>query len=98
MDIDYTLQKLWELDNVQGSIKLEPEDEQVQKHFLATHSRDLNRNYVVKLSFNSENPELGESLHGALKHFKSVVDYDKTSSHGRICVLFAGEYQYDAHA
>jgi len=57
MDIDNTLQKFWELENVQSNTKLEPEDDQVEKHFLATHSRDENGKYIVKLPFNTESPE-----------------------------------------
>ncbi|XP_043947289.2 uncharacterized protein LOC122817906 [Drosophila biarmipes] len=72
MEIDCTLQKFWELENVQVSTKAEPEDEKVEKHFLATHSRDENGKYVVELPFNAENPEFGDTLHGALKRFKSV--------------------------
>jgi len=67
-----TLQKFWELENVQSNTKLEPEDDQVEKHFLATHSRDENGKYIVELPFNTERPQFGETLHGALKRFKSV--------------------------
>ncbi|XP_044250699.1 uncharacterized protein [Drosophila takahashii] len=72
VDIGATLQKFWELENVQSSAKLEPEDDQVEKHFLATHSRDENGKYIVELPFNTENPEFGGTLQGALKRFKSV--------------------------
>ncbi|XP_070853475.1 uncharacterized protein [Drosophila suzukii] len=71
-DIDNTLQKFWELENVQSNTKLEPGDDQVEKHFLATHSRDENGKYIVELPFNTESPEFGETLQGALKRFKSV--------------------------
>jgi len=43
MDIDNTLQKFWELENVQSNTKLEPEDDQVEKHFLATHFRSTRK-------------------------------------------------------
>ncbi|XP_070071102.1 uncharacterized protein [Drosophila takahashii] len=72
VDIGATLQKFWELENVQSSAKLEPEDDQVEKHFLATHSRDENGKYIVELPFNTENPEFGQTQKGALKRFKSV--------------------------
>ncbi|XP_043949702.1 uncharacterized protein LOC122818703 [Drosophila biarmipes] len=72
MEIDYTLQKFWELENAQISTKAEPEDEKVEKRFLATHNRDENGKYVVELPLNAENPEFGDTLHGALKRFKSV--------------------------
>ncbi|XP_070075755.1 uncharacterized protein [Drosophila takahashii] len=72
VDIGATLQKFWELENVQSSAKLEPEDDQVEKHFLATHSRDENGKYIVELPFNTENPEFGGTLQGAIKRFKSV--------------------------
>ncbi|XP_070074700.1 uncharacterized protein [Drosophila takahashii] len=72
VDIGATLQKFWELENVQSSAKLEPEDDQVEKHFLATHSRDVNGKHIVELPFNTENPEFGGTLQGALKRFKSA--------------------------
>ncbi|XP_044313278.1 uncharacterized protein LOC123037280 [Drosophila rhopaloa] len=72
VDIGATLQKFLQLENVQSSPKLDPEDDQVEKHFLATHSRDENGKYIVDLPFNTENPDFGETLQGALKRFKSV--------------------------
>jgi len=51
---------------------LETEDDQVEKHFLATHSRDEKGKYIVELPFNTESHEFGETLQGALKRFKSV--------------------------
>jgi len=47
LNIDYTLQKVWGLKNVQSNTKLEPEDKQVEKHFLATHSSDKNGKFFV---------------------------------------------------
>jgi len=72
MDIDNTLQKFWELENVQGNKKLEPEDEQVKQHFLTAHSRGEIGLYVVELPFDTECYEFAETLHGALKSFKLV--------------------------
>ncbi|XP_044315252.1 uncharacterized protein LOC123037660 [Drosophila rhopaloa] len=72
VDIGATLQKFWDLENVQSRAKLDPEGDQVEKHFLATHSRDENGKYIVDLLFNTENPDFGETLQEALKRFKSV--------------------------
>jgi len=44
----------------------------VETETIATHSRDQNGKYIVELPFNTESPEFGETLHGALKRFKSV--------------------------
>jgi len=81
MDIYYTFKKFWELENVQSSTKLEPEDEQVEMHFLATHSRNENAKYVLELPFSTDNSDLGGTQTGATTKTRvAAVDVCGSSS------------------
>ncbi|XP_044573273.1 uncharacterized protein LOC123257597 [Drosophila ananassae] len=40
IDIDAYLRRFWELESIQRKAEVQPEDEEVEKHFLATHTRD----------------------------------------------------------
>ncbi|XP_046868921.1 uncharacterized protein LOC124461444 [Drosophila willistoni] len=72
IDINASLQRFWELEDISSTTKLEPDDEQVEKHFLATHTRDEKGKYIVELPFKLTNPEFGDTLQGALNRFQSV--------------------------
>ncbi|XP_065724482.2 uncharacterized protein [Drosophila suzukii] len=91
MDIENTLQKFWELENVQSNKKLEPEDDQVEKHFLATHSRDENGS--MSLNFHSTRKVLNsEKLYRELLNDSNrwTDDYNKTSSCGHSTYTLCG--------
>ncbi|XP_068140060.1 uncharacterized protein [Drosophila tropicalis] len=72
IDVNGSLQRFWELEDISSTTKLEPDDEQVEKHFLATHTRDEKGKYIVELPFKVTNPEFGDTLQGALNCFQSV--------------------------
>ncbi|XP_068141418.1 uncharacterized protein [Drosophila tropicalis] len=72
IDVNASLQRFWELEDISSTSKLEPDDEQVEKHFLATHTRDEKGKYIVELPFKVTNPEFGDTLQGALNRFQSV--------------------------
>ncbi|XP_046865639.1 uncharacterized protein LOC124459902 [Drosophila willistoni] len=72
IDINASLQRFWELEDISSTTKLEPDDEQVEKHFLATHTRDEKGKYIVELPFKVTNPEFGDTLQGALNRFQTV--------------------------
>jgi len=88
MDIDNTLQKFRELENVQSKTKLEPQDDQVEKHFLATHSRDENGKYVIELPFNLRSEKLNMELLNVSNRWSD--DYNKTNSCGYITYTLCG--------
>ncbi|XP_068158453.1 uncharacterized protein [Drosophila tropicalis] len=72
IDVNASLQRFWELEDISSTSKLEADDEQVEKHFLATHTRDEKGKYIVELPFKVTNPEFGDTLQGALNRFQSV--------------------------
>jgi len=88
MDIDNTLQKFRELENVQSKTKLEPQGDQVEKHFLVTHSRDENRKYVVELPFNLRSEKLYMELLNVSNRWSD--DYNKSNSCGYITFTLCG--------
>ncbi|XP_070138640.1 uncharacterized protein [Drosophila bipectinata] len=72
VDIDATLRRFWELESIHRKAEVQPEDKEVEEHFLNTHTRDDNGKYIVELPFTSSDPEFADTLQGALQRFKSV--------------------------
>ncbi|XP_070138595.1 uncharacterized protein [Drosophila bipectinata] len=72
VDIDATLRRFWELESIHRKAEVQPEDKEVEEHFLNTHARDDNGKYIVELPFTSSDPEFADTLQGALQRFKSV--------------------------
>ncbi|XP_043067315.1 uncharacterized protein [Drosophila bipectinata] len=72
IDIDATLRRFWELESNHRKAEVQPEDEEVEKHCLNSHTRDDNGKYIVELPFKSSDPEFADTLQEALQRFKSV--------------------------
>ncbi|XP_044573300.1 uncharacterized protein LOC123257613 [Drosophila ananassae] len=72
IDIDAYLRRFWELESIQRKAEVQPEDEEVEKHFLATHTRDEQGKYIVELPFKVSETQFADTLQGALQRFKSV--------------------------
>ncbi|XP_032688215.1 uncharacterized protein LOC116852213 [Odontomachus brunneus] len=71
--LEDSLQRFWENEEVPSKVIVSPEDQQCEAHFLATHSRDATRRYIVRLPFKSEHPlALGDSRHRAEKQLNSM--------------------------
>ncbi len=67
--LQQALQKLWELDQLPDTLKLDLADEAVVHHFEDTHSIQSNGRYVVRLPRKTDAPELGTSRHIAHRRF-----------------------------
>lgn len=61
-----TLRKFWEIEEV-PSVRLLTKEEDCQKHFSSTHSRDENGRFIVHLPFKSPCPTRGPSMKIATK-------------------------------
>ncbi|XP_044574062.1 uncharacterized protein LOC123258255 [Drosophila ananassae] len=72
IDIDAYLRRFWELESIQRKAEVQPEDEEVEKHFRATHTRDEQGKYIVELPFKVSETQFADTLQGALQRFKSV--------------------------
>ncbi|KAM8701434.1 hypothetical protein ACLKA7_017693, partial [Drosophila subpalustris] len=72
IDIDSSLKRFWELEEVNNKGYKEPDDEGVEQHFLDTHTRDTNGKYIVQLPFKTEHQQFADTLQGSLSRFKAV--------------------------
>jgi len=51
IDIDASLRRFWELEDVNQELHGKPEDDEVEQHFLKTHTWDSKGLYIVELPF-----------------------------------------------
>ncbi|XP_041449657.1 uncharacterized protein LOC121404387 [Drosophila obscura] len=72
IDIDASLRRFWELEDVNQEFQREPEDDEVEQHFMKTHTRDSKGRYIVELPFKDPNQQFSDTLHGALARFRGV--------------------------
>jgi len=70
-DVDYNLRRFWEVEEVPRNSALTPEAQACEEHFRATHYRNSDGRYVVRLSFKNGPPiAIGESRHSALQLYR----------------------------
>jgi len=48
IDIDESLRRFWELEDVNQEFHGKPEDDEVEQHFVKTHTRDSKGRYIVE--------------------------------------------------
>ncbi|XP_041564649.1 uncharacterized protein LOC121467326 [Drosophila elegans] len=72
IDIDASLRRFWELEDVNQELHRKPENDEVEQHFLKTHTRDPKGRYIVELPFKDPNKPFSDTLQGALARFKGV--------------------------
>lgn len=62
VSLDQELRRFWELEEIPRPHTVNPLDEQCEQHFCATHSRDADGRYVVRLPFKTGPPiDIGQS-------------------------------------
>ncbi|XP_062711095.1 uncharacterized protein LOC134289311 [Aedes albopictus] len=71
-NLDQTLRKFWEVEEVPKSKQLTPDELRAVEHFHSTLSRTETGRYVVRLPFDRTKPELGESATAAIRRFKAM--------------------------
>ncbi|XP_065086839.1 uncharacterized protein LOC135708666 [Ochlerotatus camptorhynchus] len=72
LNLDQTLRKFWEVEEVPKSKQLTPDELRAAEHFHSTLSRNESGRYVVRLPFDRTKPELGESATAAIRRFKAM--------------------------
>ncbi|XP_011883895.1 PREDICTED: uncharacterized protein LOC105571038 [Vollenhovia emeryi] len=73
LSLSEDLQKFWEIEELPSSPILSPQDEQCERHFDATHSRDDGGRYIVRLPFKTPPPiDLGHSQLSADRLLRSL--------------------------
>ncbi|XP_011858428.1 PREDICTED: uncharacterized protein LOC105555985 [Vollenhovia emeryi] len=64
-DTNSLLQRFWEDESIPSRTSLTEEEERCEKHFVATHSRDLQGRYIVRLPFKNGPPQIGDTFRKA---------------------------------
>ncbi|XP_070851577.1 uncharacterized protein [Drosophila suzukii] len=72
IDIDESLRRFWELEDVNQEFHGKPEDDEVEQHFVKTHTRDSKGRYIVELPFKTSMEQFSDTLQGALTRFRGV--------------------------
>lgn len=83
VDINSSLQKFWETEELPTSKHLSPEEEQCEKQFELTHTRALDGRFGVNLPFKSTKGQLGNSVQTAIRRFMSIENRMQTDSNFR---------------
>lgn len=68
-ELDRTLQKLWEFDDLSMCTEKDAEHELIERMFQQSHHRDENGRFIVKIPLKPNITELGSSREVALKRF-----------------------------
>lgn len=72
--LDQELRRFWEVEEVPQRTLLSPDELQCEEHFLATHSRQSDGRYVVRLPFKTGPPiEIGLSRNKAVRVLNSLL-------------------------
>jgi len=80
-DLNQTLRRFWEIEEVPAPSKLSPEEQACDDHFNSTHSRTSEGRYVIRFPFKTGPPiNIGESRHIALQHYLRTESRLKTDS------------------
>ncbi|XP_065094958.1 uncharacterized protein LOC135715992 [Ochlerotatus camptorhynchus] len=71
-DIEESIQRFWRLEEVPDSSPLTKEEQECEAHFVATHQRDENGRYQVRLPFKDNVHELSDCRAVALTRFQML--------------------------
>lgn len=72
-ELDETLRKFWQIENIEGSQNVTSEDTYCEKHFKETHARNSQGRFIVKLPVKEDIiKDIGSSKEIALKRFLSL--------------------------
>ncbi|XP_070854717.1 uncharacterized protein [Drosophila suzukii] len=72
IEIDESLRRFWELEDVNLEFHGKPEDDEVEQNFMKTHTRDSKGRYIVELPFKNFKEQFSDTLQGALTRFRGV--------------------------
>ncbi|XP_071639833.1 uncharacterized protein [Temnothorax longispinosus] len=94
-DLHDLLKRFWETEEVSLSTQTLSKDEQDCKdHFKATHSRDADGRYIVKLPFKDSPDKLGDSKAKAIRQMVNMSNkFSNNKSHGKLYTDFIEEYE-----
>lgn len=71
-DLDRALRRLWEIEEIQGPAEMSSDQRWVEDHFVRTHYRTTDGQYVVHILIKPDrDEELGDSYYMARRQFES---------------------------
>ncbi|XP_062565473.1 uncharacterized protein LOC134227812 [Armigeres subalbatus] len=97
-NLDYLLNKFWEVEGLEDQRSITMTDEECLEHFRSTYQRDDEGRFHVRLPFNERKGEIGESKGTAIRRFLNLerkLDRDPSLKHQY--VNFINEYQRLGH-
>jgi hypothetical protein len=97
-DLDKTLARFWEIEELPQRSFLSPEETDCENHFHNYHTRDKEGRYTVKLPFKSSLNNLGSSREQALRRLYSLEKrFQKFPEHREEYVKFMTDYESQGH-
>jgi hypothetical protein len=98
LDLNSTLQRFWEIEEVATTRLFPPEEQHAEKHFASTHIRLASGQYSVKLPWKSPRPTVGSSREIALRRLRQLEKrLSKNSDHNKEYTKFMREYRHRNH-
>ncbi|XP_039315440.1 uncharacterized protein LOC113004411 [Solenopsis invicta] len=80
LSLDKELRRFWEIEEIPRRVVLSPEEQRCEDHFVATHSRDVDGRYIVRLPFRHGPPiDIGSSRDVAERCLKRLIRRFKTN-------------------
>ncbi|XP_055924595.1 uncharacterized protein LOC129956689 [Argiope bruennichi] len=97
-DLNDTLRKFWELENVDLERTKNKEAVLCEEHFVKTHSRDAEGRYIVKMPLKDDPKCLGESRDIAVKRLDALwIRLERDPQYLKIYKDFIHEYEHLGH-
>lgn len=97
-ELDKTLQKFWEFEDLSLCIAEKPEHELIEKMFLETYLRDDDGRFIIKIPLKQHVHEIGSSREMALKRFFMLEKrFQREPSFKEKYVEFMREYEQLGH-
>lgn len=100
LELQDLITRFWTQEELPNTIKttLNEEEEECEKHFLTTHSRDTTGRYVVRLPLKANPSALGESKSKALGCLKRLfLQFSSKNTFQKLYVDFIDEYKHMGH-
>lgn len=93
LDLDASIRKFWETEEIFPPIPLTKEEEYCEKHFQETFSRSASGRYIVRLPFKPNFVPLGESIRPAMVRLFSIEKrFDRDAIFKKTYTDFMNEY------
>lgn len=98
LDLDKSMRRFWETEEIPTKLMLTPDEVKCEEHFAATHRRNENGRFVVKLPFKDPEFHVGENKFQSLQRMKAMErKFNLNSNFKRRYCDFIDEYMHLEH-